>query len=75
MKIHPVLLKLIPALLVGALATAAFGQAGNLMNPAALNEQAPATYKVRLDTSKGVIVINVRRDWAPKGADRFYNLV
>jgi peptidyl-prolyl cis-trans isomerase A (cyclophilin A) len=46
-----------------------------LLNPAALNEQAPATYKVRFDTSKGTFVVEVHRDWAPLGADRFYNLV
>lgn len=46
-----------------------------LKNPAALNEQAPPTYKVDLDTSKGKVVITVHRDWAPIGADRFYNLV
>ena len=56
-------------------ATPAFSQAGNLANPAALNEPAPATYKVKLDTSKGAFVVDVRRDWAPNGADRFYNLV
>jgi peptidyl-prolyl cis-trans isomerase A (cyclophilin A) len=47
----------------------------NLMNPAALNQQAPATYKVNFDTSKGSFVVEVHRDWAPHGADRFYNLV
>ena len=46
-----------------------------LDNPAALREQAPATYKARFDTSKGVFVIEVTRAWAPQGADRFYNLV
>ncbi len=46
-----------------------------LANPAALNEQAPATYKVKFDTSKGPFVVEVHRDWAPLGADRFYNLV
>jgi len=46
-----------------------------LSNPAALREQAPTTYKARFDTSKGVFVIEVTRDWAPKAADRFYNLV
>ena len=51
----------------------AFGQ--ELTNPAALNAQAPAVYKVRLDTSKGTVVLEVHRDWAPHGADRFYNLV
>jgi peptidyl-prolyl cis-trans isomerase A (cyclophilin A) len=46
-----------------------------LENPAALREQAPATYKARFDTTRGVFVVEVTRAWAPKGADRFYNLV
>lgn len=46
-----------------------------LKNPAAFTEKAPATYKVKMDTSKGVFTITVHRDWAPIGADRFYNLV
>ena len=37
--------------------------------------QVPAEYTVELDTTKGAIVIDVRRDWAPKGADRFYERV
>jgi peptidyl-prolyl cis-trans isomerase A (cyclophilin A) len=50
-------------------------RAGDLSNPASLNEKAPATYKVKFDTSKGTFVVEVHRDWAPNGADRFYNLV
>jgi peptidyl-prolyl cis-trans isomerase A (cyclophilin A) len=46
-----------------------------LENPAGLREQAPATFKARFDTTKGAFVIEVTRAWAPKGADRFYNLV
>jgi peptidyl-prolyl cis-trans isomerase A (cyclophilin A) len=46
-----------------------------LKTPAQLNEQAPPTYKARFETSKGDFVVEVHRDWAPKGADRFYNLV
>lgn len=56
-------------------AGAAAAQAPSLKNPASLKEQAPATYKVKFDTSVGVFVIQVNRDWAPLGADRFYNLV
>jgi peptidyl-prolyl cis-trans isomerase A (cyclophilin A) len=41
----------------------------------AQSEQAPPTYKVKFETSKGNFVVEVHRDWAPKGADRFYNLV
>ena len=33
------------------------------------------TYRVRLETTKGAIVIAVHRDWAPHGADRFRELV
>jgi peptidyl-prolyl cis-trans isomerase A (cyclophilin A) len=36
---------------------------------------APETYRVHLDTSKGPVVIEVVRRWAPHGADRFHNLV
>jgi peptidyl-prolyl cis-trans isomerase A (cyclophilin A) len=46
-----------------------------LRNPAALTEQAPDNYKVNFDTSRGVFVVEVHRDWAPLAADRFYNLV
>jgi peptidyl-prolyl cis-trans isomerase A (cyclophilin A) len=46
-----------------------------LRNPAALKEQAPATFKTDVDTSQGKFTIQVTRAWAPIGADRFYNLV
>lgn len=46
-----------------------------LRNPAALKEQAPATYDVNFSTTAGDFVVQVTRAWAPKGADRFYNLV
>lgn len=36
---------------------------------------APDSYRVQLDTTKGPIVIEVHRDWAPHGADRFHELV
>ena len=66
---------MLPALLVSAFAAPAFSQSAGLANPASLRETAPASYKARFDTSKGVFVIEVQRDWAPNGADRFYNLV
>lgn len=40
-----------------------------------MNRRAPARFDVRLDTSRGAIMIEVHREWAPHGADRFYNLV
>src|SRR5215471_14205963 len=65
------------ALLMTATSLAMGQAAGNaaLKNPAALKEMAPATYKVNFDTSAGAFVVEVHRDWAPNGADRFYNLV
>ena len=39
------------------------------------NETAPDIFQARLETTAGVFVIEVHRDWAPLGADRFYNLV
>lgn len=36
---------------------------------------APAEFKVKLDTTKGDIVLKITREWAPKGADRFHALV
>lgn len=36
---------------------------------------APAVFTARIQTTKGDFVIEVHRDWAPVGVDRFYNLV
>ena len=49
-------------------------------NPALLDaslatEQAPDLYRVKMETTAGNFVIEVHREWAPRGADRFYNLV
>ncbi len=44
-------------------------------NPALLKAKAPDVFKAQFTTTKGDIVIEVHRDWAPNGADRFYNLV
>lgn len=46
-----------------------------LLKPASLTAKAPDSYEVKLATTKGDIVIQVTRSWAPIGADRFYNLV
>ncbi len=43
--------------------------------PAAQGHQAPAVYRVRIDTTAGSFVIEAHRDWAPHAADRFYELV
>jgi peptidyl-prolyl cis-trans isomerase A (cyclophilin A) len=62
---------------VALASVAGFAQAdkAKLKNPAGLNEQAPPMFTARFETSKGPFVVTVHRDWAPNGADRFYNLV
>ncbi len=46
-----------------------------MLNPAAYKAKAPDVYEAKFVTTKGDVVIEVHRDWAPLGADRFYNLV
>ncbi len=41
----------------------------------AVKESVPEVFHVKLDTSKGTIDIEVHRDWAPLGADHFFQLV
>jgi peptidyl-prolyl cis-trans isomerase A (cyclophilin A) len=65
----------VAALALSSLAAQSPARAGDLSDPASLNEKAPAVYQAKFDTSKGSFVIEVHRDWAPNGADRFYNLV
>jgi peptidyl-prolyl cis-trans isomerase A (cyclophilin A) len=42
---------------------------------AVLGEAAPDSFRARFETTAGPFVIEVRRAWAPLGADRFYALV
>jgi len=46
-----------------------------MLEPSKANKTAPDQYKVKVHTSEGDFVVEVHRDWAPNGADRFYNLV
>jgi peptidyl-prolyl cis-trans isomerase A (cyclophilin A) len=41
----------------------------------ALNATAPTAFKVKLETSKGDVILEIRREWSPHGVDRFFNLV
>ena len=41
----------------------------------AIAAPAPDSFKVAVETSKGTFTILAHRDWAPRGVDRFYNLV
>ncbi len=53
----------------------AAGQRPSLLKPASLKLKAPPVFKVKFATTAGDFVVEVHRDWAPLGADRFYNLV
>ena len=46
-----------------------------LLDISLAKEQAPDVYRVNMETTAGDFIIEVRREWAPRGADRFYNLV
>ena len=46
-----------------------------LLDPSKATEQAPASYKVEFETTAGDFEVEVTREWSPRGADRFYNLV
>jgi len=74
------------AILIGMVLACGCGGSGDdvpddprLQNPllyaTRFNERAPESYWARLETTTGVFVIEVHRQWAPIGADRFYNLV
>jgi peptidyl-prolyl cis-trans isomerase A (cyclophilin A) len=53
------------------------GSTKALLDPrsAAMNQTAPDKYRVLFSTSRGDFTVEVTRAWAPRGADRFYNLV
>jgi len=68
---------LIAALAGAAFVTLAAHDLARLLNPAdpEWRRSAPPKFVVRLDTSRGVMIIGVARAVAPRAADRFYNLV
>ena len=70
-----VLLGLVAALSLGIQSSAPATPA--LLDPdsPAMKAEAPPAFKVKLETTKGDVVIEVRRAWSPNGVDRFFNLV
>ncbi|QDT93196.1 peptidylprolyl isomerase [Gimesia algae] len=44
-------------------------------NQTSLQAQAPETYRVKMQTTRGTFHIDVTRSWCPNGADQFYKLV
>jgi peptidyl-prolyl cis-trans isomerase A (cyclophilin A) len=64
-------------LLVLTLAACGGGSSGPpkaLLHPDTLTKKAPQLFDITFHTTKGDFVITVHRTWAPKGADRLYNL-
>jgi peptidyl-prolyl cis-trans isomerase A (cyclophilin A) len=45
------------------------------VDPSLATAKAPDVYRAAFTTTRGIFVVEVHRDWAPNGADRFYNLV
>ena len=41
---------------------------------AEMNRRAPDVFNARLETTRGLIVLEFHRDWSPAGVDHFYNL-
>ncbi len=62
-------------LLLLALAGCATTSSPALLDPSLASATAPEEYTVKLVTTQGVVLVDVVRDWAPQGADRFYSLV
>jgi peptidyl-prolyl cis-trans isomerase A (cyclophilin A) len=67
------------AFLLGAVSLAVFSagcsKKAEEAPASAVDEKAPAVFRANFETSKGVFIVEVTRDWAPLGADRFYSLV
>jgi len=40
-----------------------------------MTRTAPDTFRVAFQTTAGDFVLEARREWAPRGVDRFYNLI
>jgi peptidyl-prolyl cis-trans isomerase A (cyclophilin A) len=61
----------------GANQPPAAGSRSALLDPGSpeMRTEAPATYRARFETSAGAFTVEVTRALAPRGADRFYNLV
>ncbi len=65
------------AFVLAMIATAVAAGDIALRNPhdAFWTQAAPEIVRVKFETSKGDFIIETRREWAPRGVDRFYNLV
>ncbi len=63
------------SLILVVLSLTLFAGEDALLDPNKAVATAPASFRVQFNTSKGDFTVKVTREWAPLGADRFYNLV
>lgn len=74
-------MKRIAAALAGLLAACATTPDNDRLSPLlqpespVMNQIAPDTIRVSFETTRGDFMVEARREWAPRGVDRFYNLV
>jgi cyclophilin family peptidyl-prolyl cis-trans isomerase len=71
--------KLLPLAVSLCIAVAA-GQAPDrslLLQPehGEMHRRAPDQFRVRLETTRGPMLLEIQRAWSPRGVDRFFNLV
>ena len=64
-----------PAVLAGEETPSAAKPNPALLDASLAAEKAPDLYQVKMETTAGDFIVEVHREWAPRGADRFYNLV
>jgi cyclophilin family peptidyl-prolyl cis-trans isomerase len=77
MKTFLSILTVLTTALVAGLAQGGKPNRAALLQPDSreMNQRAPEISRVRLETTKGIIRLEMEREWAPRGVDRFYNLV
>lgn len=75
-KMPPVNRLLVAAACALALPLAAQSHRALLLQPddPAMNGRAPDVSYIRMETTKGTLRLEMRREWSPHGVDRFYNL-
>jgi peptidyl-prolyl cis-trans isomerase A (cyclophilin A) len=71
----PLFLAFAATLALAGRAAADTSASSKVPSPSEATAPAPAVFKVKMETTKGGFVVEVHRDWAPLGADRFYSRV
>ncbi len=74
---YPVINLVAALALLSSLATHGQDRMAALVDPnhPAWKTEAPRLFRVKITSSKGAFIIEIHKDWAPIGANRFYNLV